>query len=209
MTHYITVDCASLRKDPILSNISLLPKWRRETVERIRHEQGKLESTAAYMMLMRLLHDHFNCDEQPSFVIGQHGKPELSFSSGRFMRPEGGCRLHFSMSHCRVAVACIISDEGAVGIDIERTGRMTQALVDHTMSDDEALLIRSSDDSDLQFTSLWTRKEALLKLTGEGITDDLKTVLHSQRMAGVLMESHDDIGRGYVCSIARRTDKGL
>jgi len=52
------------------------------------------------------------------------------------------------------------------------------------------------------FTSLWTQNEALLKLTGEGITDDLKTVLRSSRMDGVSLQTIVNTEKGYCVSIA-------
>ena len=40
-----------------------------------------------------------------------------------------------------------------------------------------ALSMASAPESLLAFLALWTKKEAVLKLTGEGIRNDLKTVL--------------------------------
>ena len=72
------------------------------------------------------------------------------------------------------------------------------------MSEAEKRQIAVADDPDAEFTLLWTKKEALLKLTGEGITDDLKTVLTSPRMEGVELFGGCCKEKGYAWSVAQR-----
>jgi 4'-phosphopantetheinyl transferase len=130
---------------------------------------------------------------KPDFMKGEHGKPAVSPTPAPFF---------FNLSHCKQAVACITSDEGEVGIDVECLERYKPSLAEYCMNDDELRKIAASDDVDATFTLLWTRKEALLKLTGEGITDDLKNCLVSERMKGVTLESGIDKKHGYAWSIA-------
>ena len=46
-----------------------------------------------------------------------------------------------------------------------------------TLDIEKAMAMVSPPESLLAFLALWTKKEAVLKLTGEGIRNDLKTVL--------------------------------
>ena len=46
-----------------------------------------------------------------------------------------------------------------------------------TLDIEKAMAMVSPPESLLAFLALWTKKEAALKLTGEGIRSDLKTVL--------------------------------
>ena len=84
---------------------------------------------------------------------------------------------HFSLSHCREAVACAIADKPC-GIDIESAGRkVSDSLIRYSMNEGEQAVIRESDDPQRTFLRLWTQKEALLKLKGTGIRDNMRDVL--------------------------------
>ncbi len=202
MIYHIIVNRHAIAHDKELRDTSTLPPWRRDVVEKMRVVSKKEESTVAYNLLLRVLRGGFGITEKPDFVIGKHGKPHLLFADDG---GDEGCSdrgLHFSISHCSAGVACIVSDEGRVGIDIERLGRYKKTLADYCMSPREVEQIASSASPDDEFTALWTRKEALLKLTGEGITDDMKTVLDSQRMQGVTLTTRICRADGYAYSIA-------
>ena len=41
----------------------------------------------------------------------------------------------------------------------------------------EEALIRASDNPSLEFIRLWTRKEAVVKLTGDGIKNNMREIL--------------------------------
>ena len=61
-----------------------------------------------------------------------------------------------------------------VGVDIETIRPFKESLARYVMSDDELQVINGSD---LEFTKLWTRKEAVVKRSGHGISNDMKHVL--------------------------------
>ena len=110
---------------------------------------------------------------EPRFEYGSHGKPYT----------ENG--KNFNLAHCKNAIC---------------TGRYKPGLAEYAMSDEELKEIEKGGD--IAFTVLWTKKEALLKLTGEGITDDIKTVLTSERMNNVIIKSGYDTEKHYAWSIA-------
>ena len=172
-------------------DLSLLPSWRREQALRFRHRQGQLECAVSYLLLCKALHDEYGIDCQPTFSYGEHGKPML------VEHPD----IHFNLSHCREAVACAVS-HSPVGIDVERVGRDNDSLTRHVMCDGEIRLIEQAEDSTVEFTRLWTMKEALVKLLGTGITDELKQLLHSDSARDIIFTTHTDANGRYVCTIA-------
>lgn len=168
-------------------NINSLPPWRREQALRFKFEQGRWECTASYLLLCDMLRNHYGIATQPHFVIGEHGKPTLQEFP----------HIHFNISHCKKAVAVALSDM-PVGIDVECTGRMSDSLARHVLCDEEYAAMMSAANPDLEFTRLWTRKEALVKLTGEGINDDLKNLLYIYNNVEIETTTYP----GFVVSIA-------
>ena len=144
-----------------------LSDQRREQMMRYKQELGRRLCAAAYLLLREGLRREYGIEEPPVFEYGEHGKPSIV----------GHPEIHFSLSHCREAVACVVSDR-PVGIDVESVvRRYKEGLVAYTMNEQERQLIAAAPQPDVAFTRLWTMKEARLKLTGEGITDDLKQAL--------------------------------
>jgi len=140
---------------------------RREQALKYRYEMGQRTCAAAYLLLCRGLREEYGITELPLFEYGEHGKPSIL----------GHPEIHFNLSHCREAAVCIINDR-PVGVDVESVRPLKDSLAEYTMNDAELDEIRQAANPSLQFTRFWTMKEALLKLTGEGINNHLKNVLH-------------------------------
>ena len=87
-----------------------------------------------------------------------------------------------------------------VGIDIESIRPIKESLVCYTMNDAEQELIFSAPNPDVAFTRLWTRKEAVMKLSGHGLATDMKSVLDNCS-AHLLTVARPE--RGYVWSVAK------
>ena len=146
--------------------LPLLSDQRREQALRFRYPLGRQTCAAAYLLLCKGLHDEYGIDEKPVFTYGEHGKPSLV----------GHPTIHFNLSHCREAVVCALADR-PVGIDVESVRHYKESLARYTMNDDELQQILTADRPDVAFTRLWTMKEAVLKLSGEGLHNNLKEVL--------------------------------
>lgn len=175
---------------PLTDMLSALPHWRRELALKFKFELGKRECALSYLTLCELLRENYGITTQPHFIIGEHGKPTLQ----EF--PD----IHFNMSHCKAGIAVAISDQ-PIGIDIECMGRYSESLARYCMSDNEMELMINAPDTDEQFTRLWTMKEALVKLTGSGIIDDVKTLLEHRQ--GIDIQTEVNKEKGYAISIAQ------
>ena len=107
--------------------LASLPEWRRAAALKFTHQQGRRECAAGYVELLRALRLRFGIDGMPAFAYNEHGKPFL----------EDWPDIHFSISHCKAAVGCLVSRHPC-GLDIEHIRRAKPELVRYTMSPEEA-----------------------------------------------------------------------
>ena len=158
---------------------------RREQAMKFKFEQGQRTCVLAYLLLKRALREEYGLRENPVFDYGEHGKPFIV----------GHPDIHFNLSHCHEAVACVVADH-PVGIDVESVREYKDGVVEYTMNPQELALIAAAERPDAAFVRLWTMKEARLKLTGEGITNDIKQALadsHRYRFTTVERLDHNYI----------------
>lgn len=89
-----------------------------------------------------------------------HGKP---YSSAH---PE----IHFNLSHCDTACACIVSSEEA-GVDIERKFPYRKSLERRICHEEEMQIMEAltAGERSSQLRFLWSMKESFVKLDGRGL----------------------------------------
>lgn len=139
--------------------LPLVSEERRAYALRYRHLLGRWTALKSYEMLMSLY------PFSAAWSYNSYGKPFV---------PGAPC---FSLSHCRHAVAVVV-DECQVGIDVESIRTYNESLAHRVMNEQEMQYIEGrGEDKAVAFTELWTQKEAVLKLRGTGIVDDLRQVL--------------------------------
>ena len=148
------------------SSLDELSEQRRQQVLQFKHEQGRRECVAAYLLLKQALREEYGITENPVFDYGEHGKPTIV----------GHPEIHINLSHCREAAVCAVSSR-PVGIDVESISRYKDSLAEYTMNASELRKIKEAENPEEEFIRLWTMKEAVLKLSGEGISNDIKDVL--------------------------------
>ena len=107
--------------------------------------------------------------ESIAFNYGSHGKPVLS-----------GERLHFNLSHSGCHASFAFSSMSPLGIDIERVRPMPGLLrvADGFCSSAESAALRSlpAEEQTQAFFRCWTRKEALAKAVGHGLSYPLDSI---------------------------------
>lgn len=129
-------------------------RWLIEPLPEGEGGQRERERALAYDVLCRLLDG-----EQPRLEHDDKGAPFLPD------HPE----LSVSISHCRTAVAVVVSPEGRVGIDVECRRKIGDGLKERVCTQAELAAVQASADPTMSFLQLWTRKEAVLKMRGTGI----------------------------------------
>lgn len=170
--------------------ISLLPHWRRQKALSYRFPIDRFLCAKSFLMLEQMLHTNFGLTECPEFSYGENGKPYLK------EYPE----IFFNISHCRKGIACAVCDR-PVGIDIEEIQPVVE-IRDLVLSREEKEVVEMSDTPEVEFTRIWTRKESFLKLTGEGIRDNMKNIL--SEVQGVQFETVVNREASYVLSVAMK-----
>ena len=129
-----------------------------------RKEDKKSYLVSKYFL--RILLSKF-VDQQPADIEFQYGinkKPFLNY-------------LNFNISHTNNSILIGISTK-PIGVDLEYLDPSFnfQDVLMNCFHPDEIVLINNGFDSTINFYTIWTRKEALLKATGEGLTDDLDQI---------------------------------
>lgn len=134
---------------------------RREYALRYRQKLDQRLCLAAYRLLQQALRQQYGISDPPRFVFDDGGKPML----------DGYPDIHFSLSHCRLAVACAVSDS-PVGIDVETFDHYSEEVARRVMNPDEMHQIITSSRPEVAFTRLWTMKESYYKMSGTPVGDN-------------------------------------
>lgn len=104
---------------------------------------------------------------QLQFCYNSQGKPDL-------VQMSGGDRLRFNLSHSQGLVLYAVSCDRSIGIDLEyiRPIADIEQIVKSFFSDYEKTVFEHlpSHQKQVAFFNCWTRKEALIKAVGDGLT---------------------------------------
>ena len=185
-------DMAQITEEEINRLLPLVSDERREEALRYKHLFGQFACLKSYVMLREMLEKR-GLTHPFRFERNEHGKPFLAD------HPE----IHFNISHCKNGIAVAVSDH-PVGIDIESYREVSDSLLRYTMNEEEQRIIKESDDPVRTFTEYWTKKEAVFKLHGTGIT---REGLHNLLCGDEVVETHVNEEKRYVLSIATKRKK--
>jgi len=116
--------------------------------------------------------------------------------------------IEFNVTHSGNFVLIVVS-KSQIGVDLELINKSFdfKPLLANCFHPDEAAYLKSSSKETADFYRLWTRKEALLKATGEGLIDELDQLNcldnHLTRNNLVYYLSSFLIENDYVMSLAK------
>jgi phosphopantetheinyl transferase len=133
-----------------------------------KHKYKKYRSTTPFecRAVLRLLLSRF-LNAPPETIRIQEtkqGKPYIEHKG-----------LFFNVSHCESSYLVAISKVGRIGCDMERLSGNEDivSLADYAFSPDEKHACFDTGDIAVNFTKIWTLKEALLKASGTGLMNNL------------------------------------
>ena len=183
MQYLIFDDMKQCTEQEVARLLPLVSEQRRQQALGYKHLFGQFCCLKSYEMLMQLLNPNlYTLHFTPyTFLYNEYGQPRI----------EGGpC---FSISHCQHGIAVAISEK-PIGIDIEHIRTAKPELVARTMNEKEQAEIWAATSPDIAFTCLWTKKEAVLKMQGTGITsiDGIKNTLVSTEHVDLLTKVNID-----------------
>ena len=202
MQYLIFDDMKQCTEQEVARLLPLVSEQRRQQALGYKHLFGQFCCLKSYEMLMQLLNPSLGVtckvygvkagkDTPYIFLYNEYGQPRI----------EGGpC---FSISHCQHGIAVAIGEK-PIGIDIEHIRTAKPELVERTMNEKEQAEIWAATSPDIAFTCLWTKKEAVLKMQGTGITsiDGIKNTLVSTEHVDLLTKVNID--KQYAYTIASR-----
>jgi len=148
-----------------------LSESERRQASRYRFERHRRAFVSARYFLRWVLSSYVG--GQPShvrFSYAQNGKPSLPEN-------EGG-RIHFNQSHSAGLIFCGVVLDAEIGVDVEEIRPIPEdmEIARQFFSPEELLSLRALAPEERAggFCRCWTRKEAFLKATGEGLYGSLR-----------------------------------
>ena len=149
----------------ITEALALVSKERQEKINRLKSHEKKCEVLAAGLLLRAVL-----C--RMSGV--ENGQLEFSKLSNGKLILKGFFDICFSISHTTGSVALVVSDR-EVGIDVEYVRPVNVRISEKSMLPNEIEYIDDGENTYQRFMTVWTRKEAFVKKTGQGYGQGFKT----------------------------------
>jgi 4'-phosphopantetheinyl transferase len=166
-----TIEILTARLDAWGATAHALSRWLCDTEQRraarFRFDRDRRRYIVARARLRQLLAARLDVrPECVEFRYGPNGKPALA---PRFATTG----WHFNVSHCGGLAVFAFSREGEVGVDVEaiREVRDADAIAARVFSrrENDAYRALPGHEKPLAFLRLWTRKEACVKLLGNGL----------------------------------------
>ena len=155
-TAEITVLYADVSKLDINKEYPQLSQYRKEKIKKLKQEKDKKMSLGAELLLIKAIKTYYPKTVLPLEIeTNQFGKPMI----------KGADNLNFNLAHSQDIAVCAISDK-PLGLDAEHISRVSEKIRDRYFTENE---------KKLDFGYIWTRKEAVVKAEGTGITVGLDT----------------------------------
>jgi 4'-phosphopantetheinyl transferase len=177
--------------------LAMITPGMRAAALRFKRWQDRQATLFGKLLLLRMLQAKYPDNWRQKFQsvgLGPFGKPFI----------EGG--PEFNISHSGEMVVLAMTEKGAVGIDVERIRPVNAKDFSQYLPEVSNLDCRDDKEHLKLFYDCWTRKEAVLKGSGAGLSVPLEQVVLSGEMAhlqGVqwFLKSFP-IAADYCCNVA-------
>ncbi|MBO9732443.1 MAG: 4'-phosphopantetheinyl transferase superfamily protein [Chitinophaga sp.] len=144
--------------------LKMLPEQMREKICKFRRWEDAHASLLGRLLLLQAL-AKANCEQAiNNIAYTNYGRPYIPGM------PD------FSISHSGHLVVCAVGATGRIGIDVEMHAPIQVAEYCNQFSAEEWCNIQHAGDPELVFYKYWTKKEAILKADGRGISLSLSSL---------------------------------
>lgn len=176
-----------------------LPAAKRQSLQRRRQGDKQQLSLIGWQLLRYGMQLAGNASfDLQQLQFPEHGKPFVT----------GG--WDFNISHSGNIVACAISQNGRIGIDVERHRDVEPQRFKRYFSDNELAWMGNNAN---RFIELWTQKEAVIKASGIGLKGLSQVITHDHLSAS---DAHGewslhklDLDKDYSAHIAIDTETSI
>jgi 4'-phosphopantetheinyl transferase len=137
--------------------VSKLPLFLQNKINRLRRKTSQLNSLVGLELLKYALKENgFSHNKIKDIEYNTDGKPFIPDT------------FHFNLSHSNniIVLACFKNE---IGIDIEQIREVDSSKLSAFLSEKEINEISQSDNPNMLFADIWTKKEAFVKAIGKGI----------------------------------------
>lgn len=152
-----------------------LPPEKQNKVSRLHRRNDRLRSLTGLQLLKYAMQDlGFSDFSLTETDFAKQGKPTVPYP------------VDFSISHSSLLSCCVVSRQGAVGVDVERVRDVNPDLGKKYLLSD-----KDTPGDTLNLLQRWTCKEAVLKATGEGVFGNLRAITISTNGTQLLADYLD------------------
>ena len=153
-----------------VKKLNSLPEPIADTIKRYKNYEDQVLRLAGKLLLKEGFKEYreINNTKHLDVIINEHGKPFIENNT-----------IHFSTAYAGNIAVCIISTNGETGIDIEKLRPVELSLYKEYFTLNEwqyIILAKDTNETYKNFYHLWTRKEAILKASGVGLSILLNTI---------------------------------
>ena len=154
-----------LEDDNFNSYLSQLPLSMQEKIIKFhRWEDSQLSLLGKILLLTAFTSLGISRDKINDVLYNEYNRP--------FFQDD----LNFNISHSGQYVACVVHLGGEVGLDIEKIAEIDFEQFHDVFRPDELEQVRIDEDPIRKFYELWTKKEAIVKAIGEGLSWQLRSI---------------------------------
>lgn len=145
--------------------LSYVSKERQAKIERYRFISDKKLSLYSGLLVRMELSNFLNVSHN-----------QLDFSINDFQKPIllNYPQIDFSISHTKGFILCAITNNGKIGVDVEKISHMHKNVMKRVFCQTEIdYVLQSQEMQSERFFKVWTRKEAYSKYLGCGLCEEV------------------------------------